>query len=134
MRRLRARPWVSGSWKDQVRGAKIECAGRFKKCFTCLQMLGIRKFNIEKKSPDGRAEMCFECVKTITGRTKNRQKKKRLTKTEQSRRERHRFARHVWIFPGGFTFPRAEMFLPGETLGQTFERASIKKVRTSRKV
>ena len=97
-------------------------------------MLPARRFAIDKKVKDGRAEMCFECVKFITGREKNRQKKKQLTRYEKFRHKCFRLTRHVWMFPGGWTFPRAEMFRKGLSLWQVFEEASVSKIKTDRKI
>ena len=78
--------------------------------------------------------MCFECVKNITGRVRNRAKRKQKTNKEQYEFAKNRLARHVWVFPGNFTFPRAEMFRPGASLWHVFEEACIKKLKTSRKI
>ena len=128
---------LSGSWKGLTRASTFDVGGshgRFKKCFTCCNVLAIRRFAVDKQVKDGRAEMCFECVKNVTGRVRNRQKKKQRTKWEEKVRARNRLARHVWVFPGNYTFPRAEMFRPGISLWRVFEEASKKKLKTGRKI
>ena len=117
-----------------TRGSEIRASGRFKRCFTCCNMLPARRFAIDKKVKDGRAEMCFECVKFITGREKNRQKRRARTRYEQQRHEFYCLTRHVWLVPGGWTFPRAEMFRKGLSLWRVFEEACISKVKTERKI
>ena len=117
-----------------TRGSEIRASGRFKRCFTCCNMLPVRRFAIDKKVKDGRAEMCFECVKFITGREKNRQKKKKLGRYAQKRHELFKLTRYAWLFPGGWTFPRAEMFRKGLSLWRVFEEASVSKFKTNRKI
>lgn len=97
-------------------------------------MLQLQKFARESKTKDGRAEMCMECVKHVTGRTTNRQKKKRGSRYREVLRDQFKLSRHVWLFPGGFTFPRAEMFRPGWSLKQVFDEHAIEKYKTGRKI
>ena len=56
------------------------------------------------------------------------------TRYEQQRHEFYCLTRHVWLFPGGWTFPRAEMFRKGLSLWRVFEEACVSKVKTERKI
>lgn len=74
--------------------------------------------------------ICLDCLDATTNVGHRKGHRKRKTWTDLSANVRRHHELFVYLFEGGWTFPRAEAFRPGMTLREVFDQQSVVKIRT----